>query len=196
VPHRLIVPIVLAVALAGAAPAATAGQTPAGRSAPDGRPYLIGPEDILDISVWDNASVSRVVPVRPDGKISLPLVSDIQAAGLTPLELRDAIRRSLAAYIPASEVSVVVREVHSLKVSVLGEVNLPGRYEVKSVSTVLDAIALAGGFNAFASRDRLLIIRQTGSATERITFDYTKFVKLSKGGQAPPLWPGDLVIVP
>jgi len=196
VPHQLIAPIVLALALAGSAPATSSGQTPAAHPAPGARPYLIGPEDILDISVWDNASVSRVVPVRPDGKISLPLVSDIQAAGLTPLELRDAIRRSLVTYIPASEVSVVVREVHSLKVSVLGEVNLPGRYEVKSVSTVLDAIALAGGFNAFASRDRLLIIRQSGGATERITFDYTKFVKHGKGGQAPPLWPGDLVIVP
>ena len=193
-----VAPVLLALSLA-LWPAALQGE-PARPASPaavaDPAPYLIGPEDLLDISVWDNPSVSRVVPVRPDGRISLPLISDVQAAGLTPLQLRDEIRRSLAAFIPSSEVSVVVREVHSLKVSVLGEVNLPGRFEMKSLSTVLDAIALAGGFNAFAARDRLLILRQTGATTVRIPFDYSRFIRLASGGHAPVLSPGDVVIVP
>jgi len=90
--------------------------------------YRIGPEDVLDISVWNNTAISRTVPVRPDGKISLPLLNDVQAAGLTPMQLRDVLNKKLAEYLPTPEVSVIVREVHSFKVSVIGEVKRPGRH--------------------------------------------------------------------
>src|SRR3989442_4359067 len=93
--------------------------------------YLIGPEDMLDISVWNNTAMSRTVPVRPDGKISLPLLNDMQAAGLTPMQLRNALSKKLEEYIPTPEVSVIVKEVHSFKVSVVGEVKKPCRHELQ-----------------------------------------------------------------
>src|SRR5207247_9652415 len=111
--------------------------------------YKIGPEDLLAVSVWKNDAMSRTVPVRPDGMISRPLLDDIQAAGLTPMQLRDVIIKKLSDYMPTPEVSVIVNEVRSFKVSVMGEVARPARYELKSLTTVLDVLALAGGFNQF-----------------------------------------------
>ncbi len=105
--------------------------------------YKIGPEDLLDVAVWNNTAISRAVPVRPDGKISLPLLNDVQAAGLTPMQLREALAKKLTDYMPTPEVSVIVKEVHSFKVSVLGEVKKAGQYELKSRTTVLDVVALA-----------------------------------------------------
>src|SRR2546430_4986424 len=112
--------------------------------------YRIGPEDVLDIAVWHNEAMSRTVPVRPDGKISLPLLNEVQAAGLTPPQLRDVLMKRLTDYMPSPEVSVIVREVHSFKVSVIGEVKTPGRYELNSPATVLDVLAQAGPFTDFA----------------------------------------------
>jgi polysaccharide biosynthesis/export protein len=157
--------------------------------------YQIGPEDVLEISVWKNPELSRTVPVRPDGKVSLPLVNDIQAAGLTPVDLRDQVTAKLAEYIPAPEVSVIVREVHSRKVTVAGAVKLPGRYELKSTMTVLEVIALAQGLTDFASRDRIVILRQNGQKTERIPFNYRK---ISDAAQQDNFLvrPGDIVFVP
>src|SRR5439155_12577472 len=108
--------------------------------------YRVGPADQLDIAVWNNPAISRTMPVRPDGKISLPLLNDVQAAGLTPAQLRDVLMKRLTDYMPSPEVSVIVREVHSFKVSVIGEVKTPGRYELKSRATVLDVLAQAGPF--------------------------------------------------
>ena len=98
----------------------------------DERDYKIGPEDVLDISVWKAPELSRTVPVRPDGKVSLPLINDIDAAGMTPSVLRQELAKRLAEYVPSPEVAVIVREVHSSKVSVIGSVRNPGRYELKS----------------------------------------------------------------
>jgi polysaccharide export outer membrane protein len=157
--------------------------------------YQIGPEDLLDISVWKNVELSRVVPVRPDGKVSLPLVNDIQAAGLTPTELRDRITTKLAEYIPAPEVSVMVREVHSRKVAVVGAVKMPGRYEMKSPMTVLEAIALAQGLSDFASRDRIVVLREVNGKTTEIPFNYRK-IGDNGSQQNFFLRPGDIVVVP
>jgi polysaccharide biosynthesis/export protein len=157
--------------------------------------YQIGPEDLLDISVWKNVELSRVVPVRPDGKVSLPLVNDIQAAGLTPTELRDQITTKLAEYIPAPEVSVMVREVHSRKVAVVGAVKMPGRYEMKSPMTVLEAIALAQGLSDFASRDRIVVLRELNGKTTEIPFNYRK-IGDNGSQQNFLLRPGDIVVVP
>src|ERR1700692_2578030 len=125
--------------------------------APDPRfaAYLIGPEDILDVQVWKNAELSRTVPVRPDGKVSLPLVHDIQASGWTPEQLRSQLTTRLSEFVPTPEVSVIVREVHSVKVAVMGAVKVPGRYEVKSPATVLELIAQAQGLTEFGSRDHI-----------------------------------------
>jgi polysaccharide biosynthesis/export protein len=157
--------------------------------------YKIGAEDLLDISVWKNPELSRTVPVRPDGKVSLPLVNDIQAAGLTPTDLRQVLTQKLAEYIPAPEVSVIVREVHSVKVAVVGAVHTPGRYELKSPATVLELIALAQGLTDFASRDRIVILRQTNGTTTRVPFNYRK---VAAGDEQANLvvQPGDIIVVP
>jgi polysaccharide export outer membrane protein len=156
--------------------------------------YRIGPEDVLAISVWKNDAMSRVVPVRPDGMISLPLLDDVRAAGLTPMELRDLIAQKLTEFVPSPAVSVIVNEVKSFKVAVIGEVLRVGQYELKSRSTVLDVLALAGGFNQFAARTRLVVIRKEGNEQNRIAFNYNKVI--SGEGENLVLRPGDIIIVP
>lgn len=180
---------------AAAAPA-KAPAPPAPGPAISAEQYKIGPEDLLAISVWKNDAMSRVVPVRPDGMISLPLLDDIQAAGLTPMQLRDVIMKRLADYMPSPEVSVIVNEVRSFKVSVIGEVTRPARYELKSLTTVLDVLALAGGFNQFANRSRIVILRPDGKAMKRIPFNYNKVI--NSGGEEENFYlqPNDIVLVP
>jgi polysaccharide export outer membrane protein len=158
--------------------------------------YCIGPEDVLQILVWENEALSRTAPVRPDGKISLPLLNDVQAAGLTPLELRDDLMRRLREYMPRPEVSVIVTDVRSFKVSVLGQVPKPDRYELKSAATVMDVLAMAGGFTEFASRSRIVVIRSEGDKTVRIPFDYEKVRAGHPGELNFRLRPGDIVLVP
>jgi polysaccharide biosynthesis/export protein len=157
--------------------------------------FRIGPEDVLDVQVWKNEELSRVVPVRPDGMISLPLVNDIRASGLTAVELRQAITQRLAEYVPSPEVSVMVREVHSVKVAVLGAVRMPGHYEVKSAATVLELIARAQGLNEFADRGRIVVLRQNGTETTRIPFNYRK---VAEGSEQDNFYvrPGDIIVVP
>jgi polysaccharide export outer membrane protein len=162
------------------APAVDASERDVSRSAaPD--VYRIGPEDMLQVSVWKNEAMSRTVPVRPDGKISLPLLNDVQAAGLTALELRDVLTQKLTEYMPSPEVSVIVSDVRSFKVSVIGEVARPGRHELKSWTTVLDVLALAGGFTQFAARSRIVILRPEGATMKRIPFNYDKVTRTADG---------------
>lgn len=183
------------VPAAAAAPtnAAPAAAAPAG-GAPVSADYKIGIDDVLDIAVWNNTTVSRTVPVRPDGKISLPLLNEVQAAGLTPSQLRASLMSKLVEYMPTPEVSVIVREVHSNKISVLGEVRRAGRYEISQRATVLDAVALAGGFNDFARRTKLVIMRQEGNGTKRIPINYNRIVADEDDNVI--LQPGDIVVVP
>jgi polysaccharide biosynthesis/export protein len=168
-----------------------------------GGEYVIGREDVLEIAVWNNAMVTRTVPVRPDGKISLPLLDDVEAAGLTAMELRDHLAKRLTPYIPTPSVSVIIREVHSFKVTVMGQVKLPGRYELKDRATVLDLLAMAGGFTDYAARDRILVLRQDGATTRRIRFAYENLASPtgSKGGPKAGdenfcLRPADIIVVP
>lgn len=158
--------------------------------------YRIGPSDILQISVWKNESLSRVVPVRPDGKVSLPLVHEVQAAGLTPTQLRDVLKKKLAAFIANPEVSVTVQEVHSFAVSVLGEVKTAGRYELKRSTTVLEVLAQAGGVTEFAARSRIFVLRPEGDTVRRIPFNYNKVVASAGGQDNFVVQPGDVVVVP
>jgi len=158
--------------------------------------------------VWKNEALTRTVTVRPDGKISLPLVNDIPAAGLTASELRGLLSKRLTEYIPTPNVAVIVIEVRSFKISVLGHVSRPGRFEVKSRTTVLEALSLAGGLDPFASRSRIVILRPDGNTTQRIRFDYSRAVNrsdglLSKivnlgGGYQENFYlhPGDTILVP
>src|SRR5262249_27242767 len=134
----------------------------------DPNEYRIGPEDVLQISVWKNENLTRTVPVRPDGKISLPLLNDIEVAGYTPMQFRDVLAKRLEEYMPTPEVSVIVAEPRSFKVSVMGEVLKPGRFELRARTTVLDVLAMAGGLSQFASKSRIAILRPDGKGMKRI----------------------------
>jgi polysaccharide export outer membrane protein len=161
--------------------------------------YRIGPEDVLAVSVWQNAELSRTVPVRPDGKISVPLVNDVQAAGLTPMELRESLIVKLREFMPTAEVSVVVTEMNSFKVSVIGEVKRSERYRLRGPASVLDVLAMAGGFQDWANRDRIVVLRLKSGPTrefDRIPFDYKKVI--SPGGESAnfKVQPDDIIVVP
>lgn len=163
-----------------------------------GSTYRIGPADKLTISVWKNADISRTVVVRPDGMISLPLLNDVKAAGLTPEELRDMLTDRLQDYLNNVELSVIINEIHSLKYAVLGEVLNPARYEYQSRLTVLEAIAAAGGLKPFAARKRIVILRQIdgNDAVQRIPFNYDQAAASNGSKGNVELQPGDIVMVP
>jgi polysaccharide biosynthesis/export protein len=183
----------IAVGPAGAQAATPAPDRDANRNvAPES--YRIGPEDVLSISVWKNNDLTRTVPVRPDGKVSLPLLNDVQAAGLTALELREVLARKLADYMPSPEVSVIVSDIRSFKVSIIGEVSRPGRLELRSWTTVLDALALAGGFTQFAARSKIVILQPEGKTMKRIPFNYNK--ALNGEQENFYLRNGDIIMVP
>jgi len=192
----LLVGVLLAQASIGPARAqapvaASPERDPSRGAAPEA--YRIGPEDVLQISVWKNNDLTRQVLVRPDGKISMPLLNDVQAAGLTPLELREVLTRKLADYIPSPEVSIIVSDIRSFKVAVIGEVARPGRFELKGWVTVLEVLALAGGFTQFATRSRIVIIQSDGKTTKRIPFNYNKIAGEQENFY---LRNGDIILVP
>jgi polysaccharide export outer membrane protein len=183
--------LLLAVLAAGMAWAQDNGHKP--------EAYRIGPEDVLEIVVWKNAEISRRVPVRPDGMISLPLVNDIMAAGLTPMELRDLLIKQLEEYVPNAEVSVIVAEIHSPKISVLGATTM-GRHVLRNRITILDFLAQIGGLGKFASHTKIFVLRSQGDTVKRIRFNYKKALaameKGSEDGENFFLEPGDIVLVP
>ncbi len=161
--------------------------------------YVIGRGDLLEISVWDNTAVSRTVLVRPDGRISIPLLQDIQAAGLTSMQLREYLERALAQYIERPAVTVIVSEVHSYQVSVVGQVKTPGRFQLTDHATVLDALAMAGGLTEFADRGRITVLRRVNTETKYIPFAYNRLVSRdgSNGNQDNFYLQGDdIVLVP
>jgi polysaccharide export outer membrane protein len=198
----VLVPLAIAALVVNASAHAAGQPTPGPQAC--AAEYLIGPEDVLDIAVWNNTEISRTVPVRPDGKISLPLLNDVRASGLTPMQLRDALATSLAEYIAAPNVSVIVREVHSFKVTVIGEVKAPGRFELKGRATVLDVLALAGGPTEYASRGRIVVMRQDPKGTRQIPFPYDKLIDKNDPAGASKnngqhnfcMQPGDVILVP
>ncbi len=159
--------------------------------------FIIGDDDVLAINVWKEPEISRSIPVRSDGKISLPLVGEVQASGETPLKLEQEIAKRLANYISEPEVTVIVQQINSQKFNVLGQVNKPGAYPLTSSATVLDAIALAGGFRDFAKQKSIYVLRQNPDGTQtRLPFNYKDVVKGVKISQNVKLQPHDTVVVP
>ena len=158
--------------------------------------FVIGNDDVLAINVWKEPDISRSIPVRSDGKISLPLAGEVQAAGLTPLRLEKDIASKLKNYISEPEVTVMVQQVNSQKFNILGQVARPGSYVIANSLTVLDAIALAGGFRDFAKKKSMYVLRQGASRDSRIPFNYKDVSQGKNMTQNIKLQPGDTIIVP
>lgn len=159
--------------------------------------YVIGPNDVLAINVWKEPDISRSVPVRSDGKISLALVGELQAGGQTPRQLEQEITKRLQNYISEPEVTVIVTDSKSQKVNILGMIARPGAYLLTSSTTVLDAIAMAGGFKDFAKQKSIYILRPSPDGAEkRIPFNYKDVIKGKNPEQNVRLQAGDTVVVP
>jgi polysaccharide export outer membrane protein len=158
--------------------------------------YLIQPSDVLEISVYGEEHLLRKVIVRPDGKISFPLIGDIEASGHSTRELKEIIDTKIRTYVPEASSTVIVEQLGSLTAYVVGQVAKPGMFNVGSKLTVLQALALAGGLTTFADEDGIIVIRGQGSATRKIPFDYSQ-VKRGRGlEQNILLERGDVVLVP
>jgi len=165
-----------------------------GEVAVDSDQYIIGPEDVLNIFVWREESLSKTVPVRMDGKISLPLLDDIQAADLTPLQLKEVIIKKLKGFVDNPTVSVTVMEANSFKVYVAGEVKTPGVVKLRSETSLVQIMSMAGGFTDWADQKKILIIRKEKGAEKRIKVNYKKIID----GKEPDviIKRGDMVVVP
>jgi polysaccharide biosynthesis/export protein len=165
-------------------------------TAVDGDQYVIGPEDVLYIYVWKEEALTRTVPVRMDGKISLPLIQEIKAAGLTPLQLKEVLTRKLKEFIENPIVSVTVMEANSFKVYVTGLVKNPGVYRLRSETTVVQIISLAGGFTEWANPKKIMVVRKEDGREKRIAVNYKKIMSGRDTSSDIILKTGDTIIVP
>jgi polysaccharide biosynthesis/export protein len=184
------------IAKAAAPTEMTAAPNPLPRPASDDS-FIVGPDDVLAINVWKEPDVSRSVPVRSDGKISLPLVGEIQASGQTPRQLEHEITTKLQNFISEPEVTVIVQEARSQRFNILGQVARPGSYLLTNTSTVLDAIALAGGFRDFAKKKSIYVLRQNSDGTQsRLAFNYKDVIQGKNSDENVRLKPRDTVVIP
>lgn len=158
--------------------------------------YIMGPEDVIEVLVWREDDLSKEVTIRPDGKVSLPLIGDIQAAGLTTENLKETITKRLKEFIDNPTVSVIVAQINSMRIFIQGEVMTPGVYQLRNYTTVLQAISLAGGFNEWAKRKEIIIIRDVEGVRWRIPVDYEKIISGKDIDQNIILERGDTIIVP
>ena len=177
-----------------AAPAASAASAPA--APPQPTPYVIGPEDGLEISVWKDEALKSQVVVRPDGGISFPLVGEVMAAGKTADQVRDEIRSRLERYIPDAVVTVSVMHIASYRIYVLGRVNKPGDFAVGRDVDVLQALALAGGLTPFAQENDIRVVRKIDGQTTTIAFHYADVLRGRDLAQNITLRSGDVLLVP
>lgn len=164
--------------------------------ATDDPEYIIGADDVLEIGVWKEPDISRSVPVRPDGKISLPLLNDVQAAGLTPVQLQGKITDGLKKYITDPRVTVIVSQINSRRVYVMGEVLRPGPISMLPDMTVLQALSAAGGFSQFAKLKGIYVLRYEKGRQITFPFNYKEVIRGYRGQQNMVLKPGDTVVVP
>lgn len=183
---------------AAAGPGGKAQAKPQPATQPGGpASYALGPGDVLAITVWNEPNVSGTVPVRPDGKISLPLVGDVEATGITPEKLQAILTTKLEAYIDHPEVTVVVQQVRSRTFNILGAVGKPGVYPLDKPTTVLDAIALAGGLAQFAKQNKIYVLRRKADGSRwTYKFDYKNVIRGHEPWENIELLPNDTVVVP
>jgi polysaccharide export outer membrane protein len=157
--------------------------------------YVIGPGDVLDVAEWKNPELTKMVVVLPDGKINFPLVGEMKASGKTVIQLAEEMSARLNRYVPEPNLSVVVHQVNSMMIYVIGKVNKPGRFMVNTNVNVLQALAIAGGLNSFAKRDQIKVFRDRGEKTAIFSFDYKAVAAGEDLGQNIALERGDVVVV-
>jgi polysaccharide export outer membrane protein len=157
---------------------------------------VIGPEDVLYIQVWKEEALTRTVPVRSDGMISLPLINEVQASGLTPLQLRESLTEKFKSFVDNPTVTVVVMEANSFKVFVTGQVRTPGVYRLRTETTLLQIISLAGDFTNEANPKKIVIIRREQGKDKRLEVNYSEIIDGTNLGSNYVLMPGDTIIVP
>lgn len=173
------------------------GQSDAsGRIDPAPLPYVIQPSDVLEVFVWNEPELSRQVRVRPDGRISFPLVQDLLASGLTPKELKAAAEDRLKEFLEAPNVTVIVHSIEHYKIYVTGMVNNPGSYQAENPLTVLQGLTLAGGLQEYADKSKVRIFRTYGTENVLFEFDYDEVIKGKKAHQNIILRSGDVIVVP
>ena len=159
--------------------------------------YVIGADDVLSIYVWKEPEMSKGVPVRPDGMISLPLIGEIKAAGNTPVQLQGILADAMKKYVADPQVTVIVDKISSLTFNMVGEIGKPGSYPLTRRITVLDAIAMAGGFKDFAKTKKIYILRTSAGGTEqKLPFNYNEVIKGKNPQQNIELQPRDTIVVP
>jgi polysaccharide export outer membrane protein len=158
--------------------------------------YIIGPEDMIDVNVWKEPDMTRMVPVRPDGKISLPLINDVQAAGSTPQQLATTVTDKLRKFLTEPQVTVIVTQMNSQRVFVVGEVLRAGAFPLIPGMTVLQALASAGGFSTFADVKKIHVMRLVNGKHVEMPFNYREVLKGDNPDQNIKLEPGDTVVVP
>ena len=173
--------------------AATPGAAAAAAPPPG---YVIGPADVLSVVFWRDKEMSAEVTVRPDGKISLPLLNEIYAAGFTPEQLRDTVTKAAERYIDDPNATVVVKEINSRKVFITGSIEKPGTFTLAGPMTVLQLIAMAGGLKEYADKSKIVILRSENGKSTGFQFNYKQVVEQKKMSQNIELKPGDTVIVP
>ncbi|MGB8523694.1 MAG: polysaccharide biosynthesis/export family protein [Candidatus Acidiferrales bacterium] len=158
--------------------------------------YIIGAQDVLDVSVWKEPEVSRVVPVRPDGKISLPLLNDVQAAGLTPSQLAAQITVSLKKFVTSPQVTVIVTTINSQRIYIIGEVTRPGAFPMLPEMNVLQGLSSAGGFTQFAKTKSIYVLRMENGKQQKYPVNYKEVVSGKHPEQDILLKAGDTIVVP
>jgi polysaccharide export outer membrane protein len=163
---------------------------------PDSNDYKIGAQDVLRIDVWKEDQLTRTVPVRPDGKISLPLLNDVQATGLTSMQLASVIMDGLRKYMNNPQVTVTVAEINSRRIYVTGEVSRPGNFSLLPNMTVLQALSNAGSFTQFARSKKIYVLRNESGKQTKIPFNYSEAISGKHPEQNVLLRPGDVIVVP
>ena len=174
----------------------TATDNSAPRPATGDPNYVIGPQDVLDISVWKEPELTRTIPVRPDGKVSMPLLNDVQAAGLTPMQLAAQITTSLKKFVTDPQVTIIVTVINSQRIYILGEVNRPGAFPLLPGMTVVEGLSSAGGFTQFANVKKIYILRKENGKQDKYPFNYKEVISGKASDQNIILKAGDTIVVP
>jgi polysaccharide export outer membrane protein len=169
---------------------------PAQKAATTDASYVIGGQDVLDISVWKEPELTRVVPVRPDGKISLPLLNDVQAAGLTPAQLAAQITENLRKFVTNPQVTVIITAINSQRIYILGEVNRAGAYPLLPNMTILQGLSSAGGFTQFANLKKIYMFRTENGKQVRYPFNYKDVISGKAPDENIALKAGDTIVIP